>query len=147
MKITGWGKISSLRSVGHCEGSGGRRRVRLDSKGAGSWKVPVTTLRTVVKMVWSNEQRAFAVETYFSQSHSIVAVHRAFRTRYQIPPRDQVGGTQGRSERARKSRPHRGSIPDRLARSQSLYRLSYPAHKRLSCSFHNLRRNCCNNHT
>lgn len=23
----------------------------------------------VVKMVWSNEQRAFAVETYFSQSH------------------------------------------------------------------------------
>ena len=44
----------------------------------------------VVKMVWSNEQRAFAVETYFSQSHSIVAVQRAFRTRYQIPPRDQV---------------------------------------------------------
>ena len=44
----------------------------------------------VVKMVWSNEQRAFAVETYFSQSHSIVAVQHAFRTRYQIPPRDRV---------------------------------------------------------
>ena len=44
----------------------------------------------VVKMVWSNEQRAFAVETCFSQSHSIVAVQRAFRTRYQIPPRDRV---------------------------------------------------------
>ena len=27
-----------------------------------------------------------------------------------------------------KSRPHRGSIPDRPARSQSLYRLSYRAH-------------------
>jgi len=27
----------------------------------------------VVKMVWSNEQRVFAVETYFSQSHSILA--------------------------------------------------------------------------
>jgi len=27
-----------------------------------------------------------------------------------------------------KSRPHRDSIPDRPARSQSLYRLSYPAH-------------------
>ena len=27
------------------------------------------------------------------------------------------------------SRPHRDSIPDRPARSQSLYRLSYPAHK------------------
>jgi len=39
----------------------------------------------VVKMVWSNEQRAFAVETYFSQSHSIVAVQLAFRIRYQIP--------------------------------------------------------------
>ena len=41
-------------------------------------------------MVWSNEQRAFSVETYFSQSHSIVAVQRAFSTRYQIPPRDRV---------------------------------------------------------
>jgi len=41
-------------------------------------------------MVWSKEQRAFAVETYFSQSHSIVAVQRAFCTRYQIPPRDRV---------------------------------------------------------
>ena len=44
----------------------------------------------IVKMVWSNEQGAFAVETYFSQSHSIVAVQRAFRTRYEIPPRDRV---------------------------------------------------------
>ena len=44
----------------------------------------------VVKMVWSNEQCAFAVETYFSQSHSTVAVQCAFRTRYQIPSRDQV---------------------------------------------------------
>jgi len=44
----------------------------------------------VVKMVWSNEQRPFAVETYFSQSHSIVAVQRAFRSCYQIPPRDRV---------------------------------------------------------
>ena len=34
-----------------------------------------------------------------------------------------------------KSRPHRDSIPDRPARSQSLYRLSYRAHKSLSyCS-------------
>jgi len=29
-----------------------------------------------------------------------------------------------------KSSPHRDSIPDRPARSQSLYRLSYPAHKK-----------------
>jgi len=44
----------------------------------------------VVKMVWSNEQRAFAVETYFSQSHFIVAVQHVFRACYQIPPRDRV---------------------------------------------------------
>ena len=31
-------------------------------------------------------------------------------------------------DRCGKSRPHRDSIPDRLARSQSLYRLSYSAH-------------------
>jgi len=43
---TGWGKISSLLSVGHCEGRGGRRRVGLDLKGAGSWEVPVTTLHS-----------------------------------------------------------------------------------------------------
>jgi len=41
---TGWGKIPSLISVGHCEGRGGRRRVGLGSKGAGSWEVPVRTL-------------------------------------------------------------------------------------------------------
>jgi hypothetical protein len=35
---------------------------------------------------------------------------------------------QGRSGRAEKSRPHRDSIADRPARSQSLYRLSYTAH-------------------
>ena len=44
----------------------------------------------VIKMVWSNEQHAFAVETYFLQSHSIIAVQRAFCTCYQIAPRDQV---------------------------------------------------------
>ena len=43
---TGWGKISSVLSVGHCEGRGGRRRVGLDSKGAGSWEVSVTILRS-----------------------------------------------------------------------------------------------------
>ena len=86
---TEWGNISSLHSVGHCEGRGGRRRVGLGSKGAGSWEVPVTTLHSRKDGV-VHEQRAFVVETYFSQSHSIVAVQRAFRTRYQIPPRDRV---------------------------------------------------------
>ena len=43
---TGWGKIPSILSVGHCERRGGRRRVWLGSKFAGSWEVPVTTLRS-----------------------------------------------------------------------------------------------------
>ena len=47
----------------------------------------------VVKMVWSNEQRAFAVETCFSQSHYIVAVQRAFRT-----PTKSPLGTEYRTE-------------------------------------------------
>ena len=43
---TACGKIPSILSVGHCEGREGRRRVGLGSKGAGSWEVPVTTLRS-----------------------------------------------------------------------------------------------------
>ena len=86
---TGWGKIHSVLSVGHCEGRCGLRRVELARKVQVVGKFPLQH-SAVVKMVWSNEQRPFAVETYFSQSHSIVAVQRAFRTRYQIPPRDRV---------------------------------------------------------
>ena len=44
--IQGGAKIPSLLSVGQCEGRAGRRRVGLGSKGAGSWEVPVTTLRS-----------------------------------------------------------------------------------------------------
>ena len=83
---TGWGKILSVLSVGHCEGRGGwgwARKVQVVGKF-------LLQHSAVVKMVWSNEQRAFAVETYFSQSHSIVVVQRAFCSRYQIHPQDRV---------------------------------------------------------
>jgi len=40
----------------------------------------------------------------------------------------EAGWAPGPVWRGGKSRPHRYSIPDRPARSQSLYRLSYPAH-------------------
>jgi len=43
---TGWSKIPFVLSVEYCEGMGGRRRVGLRSKGAGSWEVPITTLRS-----------------------------------------------------------------------------------------------------
>ena len=65
--VEGWGLVRKLQVVG---------------------KFPIQH-SVVVKMVWSNEQRAFAVETYFSQSHCIVAVQDAFRTHYKIPPRDR----------------------------------------------------------
>jgi hypothetical protein len=68
-------------SVGHCEGRGGRRRVGLGSKGAGSRAVSLQP-SSVMKMVWSNKQRAFAIENYFLQSHSIIRVQRAFRPLY-----------------------------------------------------------------
>jgi hypothetical protein len=59
-------------------------------------------------------------------------------TRPPLPPRTtrypfyrRLGGPQGRSGRVGNLRPHRDSIPDRPARSQSLYRLSYPAHQNM----------------
>jgi len=48
------------------------------------------------------------------------------KTRY--PFYRKLGGPQGRSGRGGNSRPHRDSIPDRPAHSQSLYRLRYSAH-------------------
>ena len=46
-----------------------------------------------------------------------------------VPISQETGWAPGQVWTGVKSRPHRDSIPDRPARSQSLYRLSYPAHK------------------
>ena len=46
-----------------------------------------------------------------------------------VPILQEAGWAPGPLWSGGKSRPHRDSIPDRQARSQSLYRLSYPAHK------------------
>ena len=45
-----------------------------------------------------------------------------------VPIVQEAGWTPGPVWTGGISRPHRDSIPDRPARSQSLYRLSYPAH-------------------
>jgi hypothetical protein len=45
-----------------------------------------------------------------------------------IPILLEAGWSTGPVWTSGKSRPHRDSIPDRPARSQSLYRLDYPAH-------------------
>jgi len=44
-----------------------------------------------------------------------------------VPIEQEAGCTPGPVWTDGKSRPHRDSIPDRPAHSQSLYRLSYPA--------------------
>ena len=49
-----------------------------------------------------------------------------------VPIVQEAGWSLGPVWTGRKSRPHRDSIPDRPARSQSLYRLSYPAHRNIS---------------
>jgi len=43
-----------------------------------------------------------------------------------VPILQEAGGPQGRSERTENFVPARDSNPDRPARSQSLYQLSYP---------------------
>ena len=45
-----------------------------------------------------------------------------------VPISQETGWAPGPVWKGGKSRPYRDSIPDRPARSQSLYRLSYPAH-------------------
>ncbi|GFY02907.1 hypothetical protein TNCV_3507871 [Trichonephila clavipes] len=41
-------------------------------------------------MLWSRQQWAFTVEAYFSNDRSVVAVQRAFRRHFDIPPRGHV---------------------------------------------------------
>jgi len=48
----------------------------------------------------------------------------------------KLGGPQSRSRRAENLAPVRDPIPDRPARSQSLYRLTYPAHTHISTQKH-----------
>ena len=50
------------------------------------------------------------------------------RAKDPVPILQEAWWAPGRVWTGGKSRPHRDSIPDRPARSQSLYRLSYPAH-------------------
>ena len=45
-----------------------------------------------------------------------------------VPILQEAGWAPGPVWMGGKSRPHRDSIPDRPAHSQSLYRMSYPAH-------------------
>ncbi|CAG9560068.1 unnamed protein product [Danaus chrysippus] len=43
-------------------------------------------------MLWSREQRAFAVESFFSNGRSLVTTQRAFRARFELPPHRLVPG-------------------------------------------------------
>ena len=60
------------------------------------------------------------------QQHAPAALYP--RERHPVPILQEAGRAPGPVCTGGKSRPHRDSIPDRPDRSQSLYRLSYPAH-------------------
>ena len=61
------------------------------------------------------------------------------KTRY--PSYGRLGGPQGQSGQVRKISPPTGiRSPDHPARSQSLYRLSYPAHKALTAVLYKAKR-------
>jgi len=51
-----------------------------------------------------------------------------------VPIVQEAGWAQGPVWKGGKSRPHWDSIPDRPARSESLYRLSYPATEKKNLS-------------
>ena len=51
-------------------------------------------LRLVTAMRWSKEERAFAVEAYFSNYSSIIATQRAFRTPFNIRTEASLPGRQ-----------------------------------------------------
>jgi len=55
-----------------------------------------------------------------------------------VPILQEAGWAPGPVWKDGKSRPHRDSIPDRPAHSQSLYRLSYPAHSSRGSSSNNI---------
>ena len=57
-----------------------------------------------------------------------------------VPIVQEAGRAPGPVWTGGKSRPHRDSIPDRPARSQSLHRLSYRAHKQSSVFINNYTR-------
>ena len=56
-----------------------------------------------------------------------------------VPIVQEAGWAPGTVWKGGKPRPHRDSIPDRPARNQSLYRLSYPVHSYCICSRNNIR--------
>lgn len=51
-------------------------------------------LKPVVVMRWTKEERAFVVEAYFFNGRSVVAIQRAFRTRFNIHPEGPVPSRQ-----------------------------------------------------
>jgi len=63
--------------------------------------------------------------TRSGQQHALAALTPGKDT---VPILQEAGWAPGPVWTGGKSRPHRDSIPDRPARSHSLYRLSYPAH-------------------
>ena len=69
-----------------------------------------------------------ALEGVSGQQHAPAAL---YPWKDPVPILQEAGWTPGPVWTGGKYRPYMDSIPDRPARSQSLYRLSYPAHTNL----------------
>ncbi|GFY17586.1 hypothetical protein TNCV_3519411 [Trichonephila clavipes] len=58
-----------------------------------NWDICVPPISVVVEyvvMLWSKQQRTFAVEAYYSNFRSVITVQRSFRRHIEIPPRSHA---------------------------------------------------------
>jgi len=76
--------------------------------------------------VWLYSSTNAVLEGVSGQQHAPATLYPG---KDPVPILQEAGWTPGPVWTGRKSRPHRDLIPDCPARSQSLYRLSYPAHQ------------------
>ena len=102
-----------------------RTKVRyIKSKGKDSPYNSILRLVGWVKVYNSTQFKTSALKTGVGGQHHAPAALPPRKTRYPLYKR--LGGSQGRSERARKNSPPNGiRPPDRAARTESLHRLSY----------------------
>ncbi|KAJ4431903.1 hypothetical protein ANN_20509 [Periplaneta americana] len=87
------GQSKLLISIWHPEATVAPRRVGLSTFEGAGHKV-IAPLSLVSIMEWTKMERMFAVEGYFSNGRSIIAMQCAFRTHFNIPPHGRVPGRQ-----------------------------------------------------
>ncbi|XP_069589851.1 carboxypeptidase B2-like isoform X2 [Ranitomeya imitator] len=71
-----------------------KANAKMKEKHNNEYQVGSSSIVIVAIMQWTREERSFCVEAYFSNAHSIIAVQRAFRLQFAVPPRGRVPGRQ-----------------------------------------------------